>query len=206
MASVGSVIQKHGFSYQSYADDTQLYLSFHPDDLKISARISVCLTDISCYTNDHHLQFNFAKTELLVVPINPSLHHNFSIQLGTSTITPKTARNIEDMIDDQLTFSDHITKTTRSCRFALLAICSHKIQDTNVCLQNHPWLCTPLPKFTTSDLCCYALLCHPKEGPLSQTLTLTVPSWLNDLSNSIRAAAIFKKRLKTHFFQLYLTL
>ncbi len=31
--------------------------------------------------------------------------------------------------------------------------CSHKIQGINVCLQNHHRLCTPLPKFTTSDLC-----------------------------------------------------
>ncbi len=49
MASLGSVIQKHGFSYHCYADDTQLYLSFHPDDLTIDARISACLTDISCW-------------------------------------------------------------------------------------------------------------------------------------------------------------
>ncbi len=63
------------------------------------------------------------KTELLVVPSNPSFHHNFTIQLGTSTVTPsKTARNLGVVIDDQLTFSDHIAKTTRSCRFALFNI------------------------------------------------------------------------------------
>ncbi len=82
MASIGSVIHKHGFSYHCYADDTQLYLSFHPDDLTIAARISACLTDISCWMKDHHLQLNLAKTELLVVSSNPSFHHNFTFQLG----------------------------------------------------------------------------------------------------------------------------
>ncbi len=55
MASLGSVIHKHGFSYHCYADDTQLYLSFHPDDLTIAARISACLVDISSWMKDHHL-------------------------------------------------------------------------------------------------------------------------------------------------------
>ncbi len=112
MASLGSVIHKHGFSYHCFADDTQLNLSFHPDDLTIAARISACLADISCWMKDHHLKLNLVKTELFVVPVNPSLRHNFTIQLGTSNITPsKTARNLEVVIDDQLTFSDHIDKT-----------------------------------------------------------------------------------------------
>ncbi len=169
---------------------------------------------------DHHLQLNLAKTELLVVSANPSFHHNFTFKLGSSTITPsKTARDLGVVID-KLNFSDHITKTTRSCRFALYNIIYRSflsehatqllvlsrldycdallaglpassikplqlIQNAaarlifnepirarvtplfinlhwlpiaariNVCLQNHLWLCTPLPKFITSDL--YAL-------------------------------------------------
>ncbi len=97
--------------------------SIHPNHKQTAARMSACLTDISCWMKHHHLQLNLAMAELLVVPANPSFNHNCTIQLGTSTITPsKTARNLGFVNDDQLTFSDHITKTARSCRFALFNI------------------------------------------------------------------------------------
>ncbi len=85
--------------------------------------VSACLADMSSWMKDHHLQLNLAKTELLVVPSNPSFHHNFTFQLDSSTIAPsKTARNLGVVIDDKLNFTDHITKTARSCRFVLYNI------------------------------------------------------------------------------------
>ncbi len=121
------------FSYHCYADDTQLYLSFQPDDPTVAARISGCLADILAWMKEHHLQLNLAKTELLVVPATPTLQYDFSIQLGTSIITPSTSvRNLGVIFDDQLTFKEHIAKTARSCRFAL-----HNIRKIRPFLTEH---------------------------------------------------------------------
>ncbi len=94
---------------------------------------SGCLADISAWMKEHHLQFNLAKTELLVFPATPTLHHDFTIQLGSSTITPlASVRNLGVIFDGQLTFKEHIAKTARSCRFAL-----HNIRKIRPFLTEH---------------------------------------------------------------------
>ncbi len=131
--SLAPIIEAHGFSYHFYADDTKLYLSFRPDDPTVAARISGCLADISAWMKENHLQLNLAKTELLVFPATPTLQHDFTIQLGSSTITPSASvRNLGVIFDDQLTFKEHIAKTARSCRFAL-----HNIRKIRPFLTEH---------------------------------------------------------------------
>ncbi len=81
------------------------------------------------FLKEHHL----TKTELLVVPATPTLQHDFSIQLGTSIITPiNFGQKSWCNLDDQLTFKEHIAKTARSCRFAL-----HNIRKIRPFLTEH---------------------------------------------------------------------
>ncbi len=66
-------------------------------------------------------------------PATPTLQHDFTIQLGSSTITPSASvRNLGVIFDDQLTFKEHIAKTARSCRFAL-----HNIRKIRPFLTEH---------------------------------------------------------------------
>ncbi len=92
---------------------------------------------------EHHLQLNLAKTELLFVPATPTPQHDFSIQLGTSIITPSTSvRNLGVIFDDQLTFKEHIAKTARSCRFALHNIRKNQaLSDRACCTTSCPGPC-----------------------------------------------------------------
>ncbi len=68
-------------------------------------------SSISHFPGRNHLQLNLAKTELLVFPATPSLQHDFTIQLGSSTITPSASvRNLGVIFDDQLTFKEHVAR------------------------------------------------------------------------------------------------
>ncbi|XP_053538743.1 uncharacterized protein LOC128633591 [Ictalurus punctatus] len=72
---------------------------------------------------EYHLKLNLAKSELLVIPACPSINHNLTVQLGSTTLKlTRMARNLGVILDDSLTFTDHISTTARSCRFILYNI------------------------------------------------------------------------------------
>lgn len=87
------------------ADDTQHFL----DKPSVS----------NCLLHDHHLQLNLAKTKLLFIP---AWHVIFCSDLY--------GWNLGVMIDDLLTFSNHVASFSQLCRFALLNI--RKIQSFRI--------------------------------------------------------------------------
>ncbi|KAK3524872.1 hypothetical protein QTP86_010603 [Hemibagrus guttatus] len=92
-------------------------------DTMASARISACLVDISSWMTAHQLKLNPSKTELLVIPGDPSPAQDLALSLNNSMISPSaTARNLGVTMDNQLSFSSHVTNVTRSCQCLLYNI------------------------------------------------------------------------------------
>ncbi len=80
-----------------------------------------------------HITYSSTCQRLSFLSSLPLQLHDFTIQLGSSTITPSVSvRNLGVIFDDQLTFKEHIAKTARSCRFAL-----HNIRKIRPFLTEH---------------------------------------------------------------------
>ena len=62
---VSDIIQRHGLSHQSYADDTQLYMTMdhsNNDWRDGLARIELCVSEIREWMNQNMLKLNDDKT------------------------------------------------------------------------------------------------------------------------------------------------
>ena len=120
--AIGAICHRHGVSYQLYADDTQINITFRIDDLEdqhaAHLKIEACIAEIRAWMIIHRLKLTDDKTEyiFLVSANNSGKITAQLIRIGEATITPTpSARNIGVMVDDILTMADHIKKVCQMC-------------------------------------------------------------------------------------------
>ena len=89
---LSNICREHDVSFQSFADDQQIYLSFSPNQPggidKCLQSLVACISDICLWMRTNLLKLNDDKTELIVLGTRPQLSKvgDVSIMIGNDTI------------------------------------------------------------------------------------------------------------------------
>ena len=123
--TIADIIKAHRVEYHFYAGDTQLSITFKCDSMEDAylgrTRVKCCVEDINSWTIKNKLKLNGAKTELIVISSKhqprPAIA---SIQVGEETINHvPTVRNLGVLLDQALSYDDHISLLCKSSEFHL---------------------------------------------------------------------------------------
>ena len=118
---LGDVIRAHGLQHHFYADDTQLYLSFKPNDKVVQSealtRIENCLKDIELWMHQNMLKLNADKTEVMLFSSkhNSKSMDTISVNVGNSIIeSTSCVRNLGVMFDSTMSMEQQVNAVCRS--------------------------------------------------------------------------------------------
>jgi len=111
---LSTFVSSLSLNHHLHADDTQLFLSFHPSNFHSNiSHLQNALQQISSWMTANLLTLNSSKTEFLLIGLKQQLS---KIQ-DCSLTTTHSARNLDFIFDKHLTFSDQITALSKSCYY-----------------------------------------------------------------------------------------
>ena len=114
----------------SYADDTQLLDSAHPDDLsRLMSRQEETLKCVSSYFTSNSLKMNPTKTTLILVGTAHNLKKasSFHINIADHTLIPSpSVKMLGVTLDRSLSWDEHISSVVKKCHSTL--VCLYKIR------------------------------------------------------------------------------
>ena len=122
---VSDIIQRHGLSHHSYADDTQLYMTMdhsNNDWWDGLARIELCVSEIREWMNQNMLKLNDDKTELIVFKskYKQDLYNDLSITIGDNVVDCSSqVKDLGVIFDRVLSLHQHVSYTSKTCQFYL---------------------------------------------------------------------------------------
>lgn len=125
-SEIFNIISYHLPDVHGFADDTQLYLAFKPDN-KTDQEAAVssmehCINDIRRWMQTDKLKLNDGKTEFLIIGTKQQLEkvNVDHLTVGTEKISPTTSvRNLGSWFDECFNMSLHISKACSSSYYYL---------------------------------------------------------------------------------------
>jgi len=119
------IFDSNDVKYHLYADDTQFYIPFNPDESQEAIeKITLLIDEISRWMNSRFLKLNESKTEILVIGDKRNLCktnlNGKMIKIGMNEITIKeSVRNIGCNFDNNLHMDCQINKVVRNTNIQL---------------------------------------------------------------------------------------
>ena len=121
--------EKHLPDAHTYADDTQLYLSFKPaatsSQADAIASMEACIKDIRARMYRNKLMLNSGKTEVMIIGTRQQLAkvELRSLHVGDVQVSPVgVVRNLGTWLDENMKMVTHINKTCKASYFHLYNI------------------------------------------------------------------------------------
>ena len=125
---LGAIIKKYDMSYNLYADDTQLYITFDSSmsstrDIVIG-QLESCITGIRSWMLANMLKGNDDKTEFIqFLPSSTATKPSVPdpvIKIGNDEVTTgQQAKNLGFMFNSDLSLKSHITATCKAANYQL---------------------------------------------------------------------------------------
>ena len=122
---VSNIIQRHGLSHHSYAEDTQLYMTIGDSNYDWRdglVRIELCVSEIREWMNQNMLKLNDDKTELIVFTskYKQDLYNDLSITIG-GTVVDCSSQDMDlgAIFDRVLSLHQHVSYTSKRADFTL---------------------------------------------------------------------------------------
>ena len=150
-------MRKHNIKFHSYADETQLYLSFSPtkaEGFHALSCLTKCVSEIELWMKANLLKLNTEKTEILVLDTKSVIrkYHLDDFRVGLSSIGPsETVRNLGSIFDPVLNMACHVTSLCKSAYYHL-----YNLGKVRKCLTRSMLLL--VPDWTMVTLCCMGLI------------------------------------------------
>ena len=123
---LSAILRKHSIGYHSYADDTQLYISFKSNEpLESSEKLNSCISDIRIWMIKQKLNINDAQTEFIIFrsPLLRTDLSSVSINVDDSQIASSgKPRDLGLVFDECLSLDAHISAICRPTHFHLRII------------------------------------------------------------------------------------
>ena len=120
-ADVFRIAEELGFFIHGYADDLQLYdHCLARDTAQLSIRLAHCIEVMGQWMSSNRLKLNASKTEFIWLGSTRRLAgctFDPIIISGVSIQPSSTVRDLGAYIDSGMSFTDHVTRLTRTCFF-----------------------------------------------------------------------------------------